>query len=58
MSKMKTLVCASMCLFAGTVFAAESAGWKPLFNGKNLSGWSVHYASKTAAAFTNKRPPP
>ena len=26
----------------------KDAGWKPLFNGKNLNGWSVHYASKTA----------
>src|SRR5262245_18474754 len=35
--------------------AADSKGdWKPLFNGKNLKGWSVHYASKTAA----DAPPP
>jgi hypothetical protein len=32
------------------VEAAESApAWKPLFNGKNLNGWTVHYASKTGA---------
>jgi len=34
--------------------ADSGAGWKPLFNGRNLSGWSVHYASKTAA----DAPPP
>jgi hypothetical protein len=34
----------------GVVSAAVPAAptWKPLFNGKNLSGWSVHYASKSA----------
>ncbi len=26
--------------------ADDSATWKPLFNGKNLNGWSVQYASK------------
>ena len=34
--------------------AADAAGWKPLFNGKNLNGWSPHYASKTPA----DAPPP
>ena len=34
--------------------AARTAAWKPIFNGKNLKGWSVHYASKTAA----DAPPP
>ncbi|HUQ09461.1 MAG TPA: DUF1080 domain-containing protein [Steroidobacteraceae bacterium] len=24
----------------------DSAAWKPLFNGKNLNGWTVEYASK------------
>jgi hypothetical protein len=39
------------CWVVGAQAAADdnSAGWKPLFNGKNLSGWSVHYASKTSA---------
>src|SRR5690242_9159817 len=37
-------------VWGGPVFGADAAGgWKPLFNGKNLNGWSVHYASKTAA---------
>ncbi len=36
-------------IFLGTAALAADAGWKPLFNGKNLNGWSAHYASKTAA---------
>jgi len=40
--------CAIVC--GGPVFGADpAAGWKSLFNGKNLNGWSVHYASKTPA---------
>ncbi|HEX6396383.1 MAG TPA: DUF1080 domain-containing protein, partial [Steroidobacteraceae bacterium] len=36
--------------FGGPVSGADAAaGWKSLFNGKNLNGWSVHYASKTGA---------
>ena len=35
---------------ASAAFSADAAAnWKPLFNGKNLKGWSVHYASKTEA---------
>jgi len=34
--------------------AAEPAQWKPLFNGRNLDGWTLHYASKTSA----NAPPP
>jgi hypothetical protein len=37
-----------------TGHAADQAGWKPLFNGRNLDGWSAHYASKTAPG----APPP
>lgn len=37
----------SMTCAAGA--ADDSAAWKPLFNGKNLSGWSVQYASKVPA---------
>jgi hypothetical protein len=54
--RMKRLgfVCAGI-LFAGAALAADdSTGWKPLFNGKNLSGWSTHYASKPG----DKTPPP
>lgn len=41
------VVCACVCLAAGAASAADSSpDWKPLFNGKNLQGWSVHYASK------------
>ncbi len=36
-------------IFLGTGALAADAGWKPLFNGKNLNGWSAHYASKTPA---------
>ncbi len=33
---------------AGAAHAAEATpAWKPLFNGKNLSGWTATYASKT-----------
>jgi hypothetical protein len=53
--------CISVCagaacvLLSSGVWGADAgAGWKPLFNGKNLNGWSVHYASKTAA----DAPPP
>jgi hypothetical protein len=34
--------------------AAAGTGWKPLFNGRNLNGWSVHYASQAPA----DAPPP
>jgi hypothetical protein len=37
---------ASLCLF-GVAHAADG-GWKPLFDGKDLKGWTAHYASKTA----------
>ena len=36
-------------IFFGTAALAADADWKPLFNGKNLNGWSTHYASKTPA---------
>lgn len=53
MNMMSRLVCASMCLFAGTALAAGNAAntatWKLIFNGKDLSGWSAHYASKVSA---------
>jgi hypothetical protein len=52
------IVCAWACawmLLGSSAFAADAAAdWKPLFNGKNLKGWSVHFASKTAA----DAPPP
>jgi hypothetical protein len=38
----------------GAAAADAGASWKPIFNGKNLKGWSVHYASKTDA----NAPPP
>src|SRR5688572_18423314 len=47
--------CAWVCLAAFAASApanttasttASTTDWKPLFNGKNLKGWSVHYASK------------
>jgi hypothetical protein len=38
-------MCACVCLAA---FGANAQDWQPLFNGKNLKGWSVHYASKTS----------
>ena len=49
MNKNSLLACAGLCLFASAAMAADSTDWKPIFNGKDLSGWSVHYASKTAA---------
>jgi hypothetical protein len=36
-------------LFAGVANAADTAAWKPIFNGKNLNGWSAQYASKAPA---------
>lgn len=48
MNRMSGLLCASLCLFANAALAADNApAWKPIFNGKNLTGWTVHYASKT-----------
>ena len=46
MNRMSVLVAAGVCMF-GVAQAADNAGWKPLFNGKDLKGWSAHYASKT-----------
>ena len=46
MNRITGLVCAGLCL-SGVAHAADNTGWKPLFNGKNLNGWSVQYASKT-----------
>jgi hypothetical protein len=42
------------CLLMYAIAPAADTSWKPLFNGKNLKGWSVHYASKTA----DDAPPP
>jgi hypothetical protein len=33
-------------MFTQMAMSAEEAAWKPLFNGRNLNGWTVHYASK------------
>lgn len=52
-----TVVAAGIAgLLIQTAALASDPGsqWKPLFNGKNLGGWSVHYASQTAAG----APPP
>ncbi|HLA73468.1 MAG TPA: DUF1080 domain-containing protein [Steroidobacteraceae bacterium] len=51
MTRTLRVIGASVCFLAASVAGAADAapGWKPIFNGKNLSGWSVHYASKTAA---------
>lgn len=37
---------AGLVLCHAALSADDSKTWKPLFNGKNLDGWSVHYASK------------
>ncbi len=43
------IACVMMApLVLGAQAADTSTGWKPLFNGKNLQGWSVHYASRTS----------
>jgi hypothetical protein len=49
MRGVSAFVGASLCLFAGAsnLAMADESTWKPLFNGKNLSGWSTQYASKT-----------
>ncbi len=50
---MSALICASLVFVCGRRFRGRQRchhrGWKPIFNGKDLSGWSVHYASKTSA---------
>src|SRR5688572_7912197 len=42
-------VACTWMLLVSTALATDATGWKPLFNGKNLNGWSAHFASKTAA---------
>src|ERR1044071_4105110 len=44
----------ALLMSSGVLAADGSTGWKPLFNGKNLAGWTVHYASRTSA----DAPPP
>jgi len=39
---------AGLCAHAAAIAADPGPQWKPLFNGKDLNGWTVHYASKTA----------
>jgi hypothetical protein len=39
---------AGLVIHTAAISADPGPQWKPLFNGKNLNGWSVHYASKTA----------
>lgn len=48
MSFRSALGAAGLACVMTTAMAAD-AGWKPLFNGKDLKGWSTHYASKTPA---------
>jgi hypothetical protein len=40
------LICAGLCLLVVGAHAAENPAWKPLFNGRNLDGWTAHHASK------------
>src|SRR5262245_52979463 len=47
MNRTSGLVAVGLCLLASAAMAADTTGWKPLFNGKDLKGWSAHYASKT-----------
>lgn len=51
MNRTSRIFCACVGLFAAMVASAQDAtpGWKPIFNGENLEGWSVHFASKTKA---------
>ncbi len=46
MSMSRLLGVAACLVFASAQAADDKAAWKPLFNGKNLNGWSVHYASQ------------
>jgi Domain of Unknown Function (DUF1080) len=50
-NKKSAFVCALLVSIVANAQAAESArpAWKSLFNGKDLRGWSAHYASNTAA---------
>jgi hypothetical protein len=51
---MVAIACAGMLSASATMAAEASTGWKPLLNGKNLAGWTTHYASKVPA----NAPPP
>ncbi len=42
----RTTAYACVCLFVATATSAAPPAWKPLFNGKNLDGWTATYASK------------
>jgi hypothetical protein len=48
MKRMVGLVGAGLLVTGAALAADDSSAWKPLFNGKNLNGWTVQYASKTA----------
>lgn len=41
--RLPSLLVGTLCLFAGSAFGAD-AGWKPLWNGKDLQGWSTWLA--------------
>ena len=42
----RTTAFACVCLFVATATTAATPAWKPIFNGKNLDGWTATYASK------------
>jgi len=55
MRSMWMFACALGAFVCGSQAEADTAApWKPLFNGRNLQGWTVHYASPTPA----DAPPP
>jgi hypothetical protein len=55
MSWAQRIVCACVCLGAFAANASNSEpDWKPLFNGRNLDGWTAQYASKAPGG----APPP
>jgi hypothetical protein len=45
----KSAAFAALCSFVAGAGSAAEPTWKPLFNGKNLSGWTAQYASKVGA---------
>jgi hypothetical protein len=47
MLRISAAATAVLGLFAGIAAAAETPAWKPLFNGRNLDGWTARYASRT-----------
>ncbi len=50
MSRISVFAAATLlAVFSGKAPAESMPAWKPIFNGKNLAGWTAQYASKAEA---------